>query len=143
MMPDGKVLYAVFQRATPTACWQGIAGGGEAGEPPLAAAKREAWEEAGVSQDNAYIELSSCATIPVVQVCGFEWGYDVLVIPEHCFGVKVDHGELRLSPEHTSYKWLDYEAAIKILSWDSNKNALWELNYRIERTTYQSHHDSK
>lgn len=30
-------------------------------------------------------------------------------------------------------KWLSYEDAIKILTYDSNKNALWELNYKLQR----------
>lgn len=28
-------------------------------------------------------------------------------------------------------EWLNYEEAIKKLKWDSNKNALWELNYKL------------
>ena len=28
-------------------------------------------------------------------------------------------------------EWLSYDEAIKKLKWDSNKNALWELNYRL------------
>ena len=30
-------------------------------------------------------------------------------------------------------EWLTYEEAIKKLTWDSNKNALWELNERLKR----------
>ena len=30
-------------------------------------------------------------------------------------------------------EWLSFEEAMKRLTWDSNKNALWELNYLLER----------
>jgi len=134
VMPNNKVLYAVFRRELSTgAYWQGIAGGGENGESPLEAAKREAFEEAGIKPHSEYIELDSYAMIPVVNVCGFRWGKDVLVIPEYCFGVRVEDVHLQLSSEHTEFKWLDYDMAGKILSWDSNKNALWELDLRLRR----------
>ena len=29
-------------------------------------------------------------------------------------------------------EWLSFEEAMKRLTWDSNKNALWELNYLLE-----------
>ena len=132
--PDNAVLYAIFRREPSSGgYWQGIAGGGENGESPLEAAKRETLEEAGIDPSNKYTKLDSYAMIPVVNVCGFRWGDDVLVIPEYCFGVKVDEEKLLLSYEHTEYKWLSYSRAMEILHWDSNKGALWELNFRVRR----------
>ena len=129
---NNEVLYALFKRDLSSGgYWQGIAGGGRNSESPLEAAKRETLEEAGIDRGNEYIRLDSCAMIPVVNVCGFRWGKDVLVIPEHCFGVKIEGKQLQLSPEHTEYKWLDYSHAMEILYWDSNKCALWELNHRV------------
>ena len=132
--PDNAVFYAVFKREPSTGgYWQGIAGGGENGESPLVAAKRETHEEAGIDPSNEYVKLDSYATVPVANVCGFRWGDDVLVIPEYCFGVKVEDEQLRLSYEHAEYKWLSYDSAMEILHWDSNKCALWELNFRVRR----------
>ena len=132
--PDNTILYALFKREPTTGSyWQGIAGGGENGESPLESAKRETQEEAGIDPSHEYIELDSYATIPVVNVCGFRWGGDVLVIPEYCFGVRVEDAELQLSYEHTEYKWLSYSHAMGVLHWDSNKGALWELNFRVRR----------
>jgi dATP pyrophosphohydrolase len=37
------------------------------------------------------------------------------------------------SREHTSYRWLSYDEAARLLRWDSNKTALWELNERLRR----------
>jgi len=36
-----------------------------------------------------------------------------------------------MSAEHMDYKWADYNTARGMLRWDSNKNALWELNHRV------------
>ena len=132
--PDNAVFYALFKREPSTGgYWQGIAGGGEDSESPLEAAKRETYEEAGIDPSNEYVKLDSCATVPVANVCGFRWGDDVLVIPEYCFGAKVEEEQLQLSYEHTEYKWLSYGHAMDVLHWDSNKCALWELNFRVRR----------
>ncbi len=134
IIPNGDILYVVFKRESSTGgYWQGIAGGGEDGESPLQTAKREVYEEAGIQPDSEFIRLDSMAMIPVVDVCGFKWGKDVLVIPQYCFGVKVEDDQLQLSNEHTEYKWMDYDGASKVLHWENNKNALWELDYRIRK----------
>ncbi len=131
---DNAVLYALFRRESSTGgYWQGIAGGGENGESPLEAAKRETQEEAGIHPSNEFLKLDSFAMVPVVNVCGFRWGSDVLVIPEYCFGVKVKGELLQLSHEHSEYKWLDYSRAMELLHWDTNKCALWELNFRVRK----------
>jgi hypothetical protein len=57
----------------------------------------------------------------------------VLVIPERCFGVAIQDTEIRLSREHTHYRWVSYEEALRRLHWDSNRNALWELDLRLRR----------
>ncbi|MDE0183984.1 MAG: NUDIX pyrophosphatase [Candidatus Poribacteria bacterium] len=132
--PDNTIHYALFRRESSTGgYWQGIAGGGENGESPLESAKRETHEEAGIDPSNEFLKLDSFAMVPVANVCGFRWGSDVLVIPEHCFGVKVEEDHLQLSHEHSEYKWLDYGRAMELLHWDSNKCALWELNFRVRR----------
>jgi dihydroneopterin triphosphate diphosphatase len=128
---DGNVLYALFKRED-MKVWQGIAGGGEKGESPIETARREASEEANISPKSKMIQLSSVASIPVVAISGFLWGEDVLVIPEHSFGVKINQQKIKLSKEHLKYQWFTYDDAMEKLNWDSNKTALWELNYRIE-----------
>jgi len=133
--PGNTLRYAIFSRRDSRNCWQGIAGGGEGKETPRAAAKREAYEEAGIDTASKYIKLASFATLPVINVCGFKWGPRVLVIPEYCFGVEVKAQKVKLSREHSGFKWVSYGEAIKMLKWDSNRNALWELNYRLGKKT--------
>jgi dihydroneopterin triphosphate diphosphatase len=127
----GDFVYALFRRAD-ASYWQGVAGGGEEQETPLEAARREASEEAGIPSSTEFLALDSVATIPVVNVTGeFSWGPDVLVIPEHAFGARCERPELALSDEHTEYQWFGCDEAMKALRWDSNRNALWELNHRL------------
>ena len=130
LLPADEIAYAVFRRSD-DGHWQAIAGGGEVGETPLEAAKREAWEEAGVASTNAYLKLDSLATVPVIHFGPFRDRTDMFVIPEFTFGVAVAAGELRLSREHTEYAWLPYAEATARLRYDSNKNALWELDRRL------------
>ena len=129
---QGRQLeYAVFRRRD-AGYWQFIAGGGENNEKPIEAARREALEEAGIAPDSEYIILDSRNTVPVEGVTGeFTWGKDVYVIPEYTFGVRRNSEAISLSREHTEYRWVSYEDAVAMLQWDSNKNALWELDARI------------
>lgn len=130
-MSGGVPLYAIFRRSYGD-YWQFIAGGGEGTETPMRAAVRESREEAGIPDTAGFIELQSRNTVPVLELCGYlQWGPDVLVVPEHTFGVEVDSRDLQLSAEHNEYRWVDYETARRMLHWDSNRNALLELNHRI------------
>jgi dATP pyrophosphohydrolase len=128
---QGRLEYALFSRSD-SECWQGIAGGGEDDETPLAAARREAYEEAGVSTTVLWIELQTKSSVPVT--CfrdSAQWGDELFVIPEHCFGVETPSVDIRISSEHKAFKWMDFETAMDLLTYDSNKTALWELNQRL------------
>ena len=37
-----------------------------------------------------------------------------------------------LSNEHTEYKWLTYDEARKLLKWDSNKVAMYEIKCNLK-----------
>ena len=129
---DGTLFYAVLRREQVTGgYWQFVAGGGEDNEQPIEAARRESFEEIGSNKDAPLVKLESMVMIPVVNIDGFKWGDNVLVIPEICFAIELPSKDITLSDEHTEFKWLPYDKAHAILHWDSNKNALWELNHRI------------
>lgn len=125
------IYFLVLKRAD-LKVWQGIAGGVEENETILTAAKREAFEEAGIPYDKKYIRLDSKCTIPVNFISGnFYWGKDIYNVMEYCYGVCIDNVDIVLSEEHLEYKWVTYEEAFKMFKWDSNRNALWELNQKI------------
>lgn len=130
---EGRLSYALFQRAD-TRTWQGVAGGGEGQESPAQAAVREFEEETGV-RPLSLIALDSMNTIPVIEVASsFVWGDDVYVVPEYAFGASLETPELQLSNEHRNYRWVSYDAALGLLTWDSNRTALWELDTRLRRS---------
>jgi dATP pyrophosphohydrolase len=130
---NGVIEYAVFRRADAGARWQGIAGGAEQGESAEQAARREMAEEAQIPRDGALLPLDATASVPAVHFAARKtWGPDVYVVTERSFGVQVSDGHtIALSDEHLEYRWLTYEAAAALLTWDSNKTALWELNERL------------
>lgn len=130
---DGN-LYCIFKRNDMDDCWQFIAGGGEDEDKvPIVSAKREALEEANISMQSHYIELETCCSISTECFGNARtiWGEKCLVIPEYCFAVELEDKSIRISHEHASYEWVDYETAKKRLKYDSNKVALWELDNKI------------
>ena len=52
---------------------------------------------------------------------------------EFSFAVNISDQSIKLSEEHSEYKWVSYEEAKSLLKYDSNKSALWELNEKIKR----------
>lgn len=98
--------------------------------------RREANKETGIAIESTLVRLDSFATIPVPEVSGFLWGSEVLVVGEHAFGVRMHQDVLFLSNEHDAYLWLQFEDAMAKLHWDSNKNALWELDYRVRNACF-------
>jgi len=130
---NGIPYFCVLRRSDSN-LWQFIAGGGEDKETPLEAAKREILEEGGIVAKHILVLQSTCS-IPVEifpQRHLYDWADDMYVIPEYAFGFECT-GELVRSHEHTEHIWLSYEAARKILQWDSNKTALYELNCRLSK----------
>jgi dihydroneopterin triphosphate diphosphatase len=128
----GLLQFAVFQRRdVDVPYWQGISGGGEGDETAEVAACREFAEETGQSEPPSLVKLTSTTTIPVVNIRGFLWGADILVVPEYAFGASVADTSVTLSAEHDAVAWLPFAEAHQRLRWDSNRSALWELNHRL------------
>jgi dATP pyrophosphohydrolase len=128
---QGKIEFAVFKRSE-EGFWQGIAGGCEDNERPIEAAKREVFEEARIPTHSKFYSLQYKSNVPVNAFAASKyWPKNLYVIPEHYFAVECNNIEIVLSHEHSEYKWASYDEARRLLKWDSNKNALWELNERL------------
>ncbi len=137
--PEG-LRYAVLRRRD-IGIRQFIAGGGEDQESPEEAARREAFEEAGIPPDAPLLRLDSVASIPVMHFRERHlWGPDRYVIPEYAFGIECSDENLSISDEHTEYQWLDYRGADERLRFDSNRTALWELDRRLLNNREEPHH---
>lgn len=132
-IPDGSNQYAIFFRRTDRygGFWQAVSGGGEDDETLLEAARREANEEGGLSYETPYVQLESMVKIPAPFAAGMLWGPDVLVVPEYAFGADAGEQEIILSKEHETFRWVDYSTAQELLRFDSNRNALWEVDYHL------------
>ena len=126
---NNKIKFAIFKR-TDLKIWQGISGGVEGEETLLEAAQRECYEEAKINKNNQFIQLDSICSIPRYHF-NYKWDNNVFVVKENSFGVRVDNLNLKISSEHTEYKWVDFSDANKMLEFDGNKNALWELHERL------------
>ena len=132
---NDDILYCVFKRNDMNDCWQFIAGGGEdEDKTPLISAKREAFEEAGITTESYFIELETNCSISTehFKKARLIWGEDCLVIPEHCFAVELKYKNVQISHEHGCFEWVDYATAKQRLKYDSNKVALWELDNKIK-----------
>lgn len=129
-----KVEYCIFRRKD-MQVWQWVSGGVEDTDKDLlAAAQREIYEETSISDSINIIELEGFTKIPVVNIVKeFKWGEDVFYSEEYSFAVNIDNRKIKISEEHSEYRWVSYDEAKTLLKYDSNKNALWELNEKIKR----------
>jgi len=131
----GHYEFAVFHRADGS-MWQFVSGGAEDNETAIEVAKREAKEEAGISPDCQWTTLDARASIPRTAFSPTShWPKDILVVPEFSYAVDVTGYEIILCQEHDEIRWLTFEEATNLLTWDSNRVALWELHERLSGTT--------
>lgn len=129
---DGTPLFCIFRRRD-SDYWQFIAGGVENGETTIEAAKRETIEESGV-EPKIIKQLTCVAYVPAEVIAESRrqhWDKNTFVIPEYSFAFECD-SEPTLSNEHTKYKWVTYDEGRKLLKWDSNKVAMYEIKCILE-----------
>jgi len=128
---EGAFEYALLRRAD-EGWWQGVTGGAEDDETPLDAARRETFEETGISPDAAFLRLDTVIWVRVTHFgCSHIWGDEIYVIPMYCFGVRAPDRRIVLSHEHTECRWLPYDQALALTRFDGNRTALWELDRRL------------
>ena len=128
---ENEWCFCVFRRED-SDIWQFIAGGGEDNEKTIQAALREIKEETGVTAEKL-TELKSVAFVPaeiVTETMRAHWDKSIFVIPEYSFAFECN-ADPTISHEHSEYQWLPYNDARKLLKWESNKVAMYEIMCRL------------
>lgn len=136
---EKSTKFAIFKRKD-RGIWQFISGGGEDEETPLEAAKRECFEEAEIPLDTILYKLDTINTIPA-EIFSKEytknWGENCFVIKEYTFAVRLQKDIIKISNEHSEFRWVTYDEAIELLRYNSNKTALTELRARIRENCFE------
>jgi len=122
---EGRNKYLMLRR-TPKlgGFWQGVTGAPEGAETLLAAASRELFEETQRSPRNLR-QVDFRYSFPPDD--DWKWAYDpdVSSIDEYVFVAKIaGDAEPRLSFEHDSFEWAEFDRAIGLLKWHNNRKAL-------------------
>ena len=116
--------YLISKKAG-THCWQSVVGSGENQESPMEAAKR-CFETLTQMKGTNWIQLDTQTMLPKTFFKGHEnWKQVAHVIPQYCFAVETQ-GEPQPNIHHI-FRWCSGSAAEKLLSYDSNKVAIWEI----------------
>jgi dATP pyrophosphohydrolase len=126
---EGELQVALFQRVH-GGYWQGIAGGGEEGETPEEAARRETREEAGIECRGRWIALAPVLSVPVHVIrpgLRKHWPGWLTTIPCYPFAAETPEGPLRLSAEHAEYRWARLDEARALVHWDNDRVVLAAL----------------
>ncbi len=82
--------------------------------------------------------MQAISSVPITVIASASrthWPNDLFVIPNVAFAVDCTGIELTISSEHDEVRWTSYREAERLLRWDGNKVALWELNERLIRGT--------
>ncbi len=109
--------------------WQLLSGGLEENESIDDAVRREVYEETGLTIRNEIMPLETTTLIPADRIHELA-NRNITFAKELAFAVEIDDydiGAIRISKEHTESKIVDYSKAMKMLKWDSNKTAIYEL----------------
>lgn len=119
---DGKPLYLLLKRKSDSVyghLWQGVAGKREGNETAAEAVLRELREETGLIPVRMFV---------ADHVSHFYQTHGDLMHLVPVFGVEVESKEVQLSEEHTEYRWLRRDDALKRLSWKQQKESISVLH---------------
>jgi 8-oxo-dGTP pyrophosphatase MutT (NUDIX family) len=102
--------------------WQPLTGGNEVGETLEETVVREAGEETGITKLNRVINTGY----------KFEFNDHGKDYVETIYGAEVDpNTEVKISSEHSEYKWATKTEALALLKWPNNKEGLEILDTMV------------
>jgi dATP pyrophosphohydrolase len=118
----GDVL--MLRRRQPDDFWQSVTGSLEWGETPAQAARRELFEETGLSAEPIDCQITN--RFPILPAWRARYAADISHNVEHvfqaCYG---ERPEIRLDPaEHLEYRWLVQQVATDLATSYTNRDAI-------------------
>jgi dihydroneopterin triphosphate diphosphatase len=124
---NGDIQYAILKKIDggpdiEGEYWQSIAGKVEEGETLMEAARREAWEEGGVPANSHFAMLDQKSSYRTADG----------TVRQYAFAVELPSRTLRLSEEHSEYRWVGRDGALAMLRFNDYKEALQELDARLK-----------
>lgn len=100
--------------------WQMVTGKIKDGEKAFDAALRELKEETGLTPEELF-------SVPIVSSVYLPESDEVCMIPVFVCRVK-ENSEVKISKEHSQFKWCEFEEAEKLLNWEGQKKAVRLIN---------------
>ncbi|NPV12146.1 MAG: NUDIX pyrophosphatase [Ignavibacteria bacterium] len=100
--------------------WQMVTGKIRDGEKAYETALRELKEETGLIAEELF-------TVPIVNSVYLSETDEVCLIPVFLCRVN-EKSEIKISEEHSEYKWLNAEEAEKLLNWEGQKKSIRMIN---------------
>lgn len=95
--------------------WQGVAGKIEKGETAVETAVRELEEETGFTPTRMFV---------ADHVSKFYESHHDRINLVPVFGIEVKDSGVTLSKEHSEFKWVSYDIAVKTLVWKGQKEGI-------------------
>jgi dihydroneopterin triphosphate diphosphatase len=123
---DDDPLFLLLKRSPEDGgFWQPITGTLEMNESIIDCIVREQEEETGLI--NPFLSPQ--------EVYSFTWMKDSQTILELVFMAEAESDMVRLSKEHTEYRWCSYDDALSLLRYESNRTAVSRANELYQKTS--------